>query len=169
LQQQILWNKFHIRCAYFTPNCTWSLNYSVLVIPITHSPPAALRQGVARTVFDLVVDVMFNPIPHHLWPSDRVSRGQYSTSCEVMKSSLPSPSAALRQGVAQAVFDLVVNVNVSSSLHSPPAALRQGVARTVFYLVRSLGVMDVLSSSSARRPPSTPATTCRSQCRCTTS
>jgi hypothetical protein len=32
LPQQILWNKFHIRCAYFTPNCTWSLNYSVLVI-----------------------------------------------------------------------------------------------------------------------------------------
>jgi hypothetical protein len=31
LPQQILWNKFHIRCAYFTPNCTWSLNYSVLV------------------------------------------------------------------------------------------------------------------------------------------
>jgi hypothetical protein len=28
LPQQILWNKFHIRCAYFTPNCTWSLNYS---------------------------------------------------------------------------------------------------------------------------------------------
>jgi hypothetical protein len=31
LPQQILWNKFHIRCAYSTPNCTWSLNYSVLV------------------------------------------------------------------------------------------------------------------------------------------
>jgi hypothetical protein len=31
LPQQIFWNKFHIRCAYFTPNCTWSLNYSVLV------------------------------------------------------------------------------------------------------------------------------------------
>jgi hypothetical protein len=31
LPQQILWNKFHIRCAYFTPNCTWSPNYSVLV------------------------------------------------------------------------------------------------------------------------------------------
>jgi hypothetical protein len=29
---QILWNKFHIRCAYFSPNCTWSLNYSVLVL-----------------------------------------------------------------------------------------------------------------------------------------
>jgi hypothetical protein len=26
-------------------------------IPITHSPPAAFIQGVARTVFDLVVDV----------------------------------------------------------------------------------------------------------------
>jgi hypothetical protein len=32
LPQQILWNKFHIRCAYFTPNCTWSPNYSVLVL-----------------------------------------------------------------------------------------------------------------------------------------
>jgi hypothetical protein len=32
LPQQIFWNKFHIRCAYFTPNCTWSLNYSVLVL-----------------------------------------------------------------------------------------------------------------------------------------
>jgi hypothetical protein len=31
LPQQILWKTFHIRCAYFTPNCTWSLNYSVLV------------------------------------------------------------------------------------------------------------------------------------------
>jgi hypothetical protein len=31
LLQQILWNKFHIRCAYFTPNCTWSPNYSVIV------------------------------------------------------------------------------------------------------------------------------------------
>jgi hypothetical protein len=31
LWQQILWNKFNIRCAYFTPNCTWSPNYSVLV------------------------------------------------------------------------------------------------------------------------------------------
>jgi hypothetical protein len=31
LWQQILWNKYYIRCAYFTPNCTWSLNYSVLV------------------------------------------------------------------------------------------------------------------------------------------
>jgi hypothetical protein len=31
LPQQILWKKFHIRCAYFSPNCTWSLNYSVLV------------------------------------------------------------------------------------------------------------------------------------------
>jgi hypothetical protein len=32
--------KFHIRCAYFTPNCTWSLNYSVLVktvFCVTHS------------------------------------------------------------------------------------------------------------------------------------
>jgi hypothetical protein len=34
LPQQILWNKFHIRCAYFTPNCTWSLNYSVFVFLI---------------------------------------------------------------------------------------------------------------------------------------
>jgi hypothetical protein len=33
LPQQILMNKFHIRCAYFTPNCTWSPNYSVLVLP----------------------------------------------------------------------------------------------------------------------------------------
>jgi hypothetical protein len=24
LPQQILWNKFYISCAYFTPNCTWS-------------------------------------------------------------------------------------------------------------------------------------------------
>jgi hypothetical protein len=31
LPQQILWNKFHIRCAYFSSNCTWSPNYSVLV------------------------------------------------------------------------------------------------------------------------------------------
>jgi hypothetical protein len=40
LPQQILWKKFHIRCAYFTPNCTWSLNYSVLVktvFCVTHS------------------------------------------------------------------------------------------------------------------------------------
>jgi hypothetical protein len=34
LPQQILWNKFHIRCAYFTPNCTWSPNYSVLVFQL---------------------------------------------------------------------------------------------------------------------------------------
>jgi hypothetical protein len=34
LLQQILWNKFHIRCAFFTPNCTWSLNYSVLVFSL---------------------------------------------------------------------------------------------------------------------------------------
>jgi hypothetical protein len=32
LWQQILWNKFGICCAYFTPNCTWSPNYSVLVL-----------------------------------------------------------------------------------------------------------------------------------------
>jgi hypothetical protein len=32
LPQKILWNKFHIRCASFTPNCTWSPNYSVLVL-----------------------------------------------------------------------------------------------------------------------------------------
>jgi hypothetical protein len=32
LWQQIFWNTFYIRCAYFTPNCTWSLNYSVLVL-----------------------------------------------------------------------------------------------------------------------------------------
>jgi hypothetical protein len=32
LPQQILWNKCHIRCAYFTPNCTWSPNYLVLVL-----------------------------------------------------------------------------------------------------------------------------------------
>jgi hypothetical protein len=31
VKQQILWNKFYIRRAYFTPNCTWSPNYSVLV------------------------------------------------------------------------------------------------------------------------------------------
>jgi hypothetical protein len=31
LPQQIWWNKFYIRCAYFTPNCPWSPNYSVLV------------------------------------------------------------------------------------------------------------------------------------------
>jgi hypothetical protein len=31
LWKQILWIKFHIRCAYFTPNRTWSTNYSVLV------------------------------------------------------------------------------------------------------------------------------------------
>jgi hypothetical protein len=72
-----------------------------------HSPPAALRKGVARTVFDLVVNVMFNPNTHYPGPSDRVSRGQYSTSCKVMKSSLHLPPAALRQSVARAVFDLV--------------------------------------------------------------
>jgi hypothetical protein len=32
LWQQIFWNTFYIRCAYVTPNCTWSLNYSVLVL-----------------------------------------------------------------------------------------------------------------------------------------
>jgi hypothetical protein len=32
LLQQILWNKFHIRCAYFTPNCTWSPNDSVRTV-----------------------------------------------------------------------------------------------------------------------------------------
>jgi hypothetical protein len=32
LWQQILWNKFYKRCAYFTPNCTWSPKYSVLVL-----------------------------------------------------------------------------------------------------------------------------------------
>jgi hypothetical protein len=31
-RQQILWNTFYIRCAYFTPSCTWSPNYSVLVV-----------------------------------------------------------------------------------------------------------------------------------------
>jgi hypothetical protein len=31
LWQQILGRKFHIRCAFFTPYCTWSPNYSVLV------------------------------------------------------------------------------------------------------------------------------------------
>jgi hypothetical protein len=41
LPQQILWNKFHIRCAYFTPNCTWSLNYSVLV---EYTPESQQRQ-----------------------------------------------------------------------------------------------------------------------------
>jgi hypothetical protein len=34
-----LWKqiKFHIRCAYFTPNRTWSPNYSVLVFSLTWS------------------------------------------------------------------------------------------------------------------------------------
>jgi hypothetical protein len=50
---------------------------------------------------------MFNPITPRPRPSDRVSRGQYSTSCKVMKSSLHLPPAALRQGVARIVFDLV--------------------------------------------------------------
>jgi hypothetical protein len=83
--------------------------------------------------------------------------------------SLHSPTAAFRQGVARTVFDLVVDVNVSSTLHSPPVALRQGVARTVFQLVRSLGVMDVMwmSPSLARRPPFAPLRTRRSCCRCT--
>jgi hypothetical protein len=44
LPQQILWNKFHIRCAYFTPNCTWSLNYSVLVYFWKYNPFAALKR-----------------------------------------------------------------------------------------------------------------------------
>jgi hypothetical protein len=34
LLQHIFWNKFHIRCAYFTPYCTWSPNYSVLVLSL---------------------------------------------------------------------------------------------------------------------------------------
>jgi hypothetical protein len=32
LWKQILWIKFHIHCAYFTPNRTCSPNYSVLVL-----------------------------------------------------------------------------------------------------------------------------------------
>jgi hypothetical protein len=32
LWRQILWNKFHKRYASFTPNCTWSPNYSVLAL-----------------------------------------------------------------------------------------------------------------------------------------
>jgi hypothetical protein len=40
--QQILWNKFQIRCAYFTPNCTWSPNYSVLVLSATAFPAAEI-------------------------------------------------------------------------------------------------------------------------------
>jgi hypothetical protein len=39
------------------------------------SPPGALRQGVARAAFDLVLDVMFQST-HHPRPSDRVSRGR---------------------------------------------------------------------------------------------
>jgi hypothetical protein len=41
LWQQILCNKFHISCAYFTPNCTWSPNYSVLVSLPSFSAAAA--------------------------------------------------------------------------------------------------------------------------------
>jgi hypothetical protein len=48
------------------------------------SPPAALRQGIAREVVNL--EVADNVYYYH------------------------SPPAALRQGVARAVFDLVVNI-----------------------------------------------------------
>jgi hypothetical protein len=54
LPQQILWNKFHIRCAYFTPNCTWSLNYSVLVMKaatMEHPTMNHLFQGDAKERF----------------------------------------------------------------------------------------------------------------------
>jgi hypothetical protein len=83
-------------------------------VPI-HSPPAALRQGIAREVVDLVVDVMFVPI----------------------QSFLPSPPAALRHGIAREIDDLVVDVMfvpIQSFLSSPPAALRQGIAREVVNL-----------------------------------
>jgi uncharacterized protein YybS (DUF2232 family) len=43
LPQQILWNKFHIRCAYFSPSCTWSLNYSVLVFSLAFGYSFAVR------------------------------------------------------------------------------------------------------------------------------
>jgi hypothetical protein len=46
-RQQILWNKFYIRCAYFTPYCTWSPNYSVLV-NLSHC--TSLRQARAACV-----------------------------------------------------------------------------------------------------------------------
>jgi hypothetical protein len=94
-----------------------------------HSPPAALRQGIAREVVDLVVDVVFftNPI-------------------------LPSPPTALRQGIAWEVVDLEVADNVSL-YHSPPAALRQGVAQAVFDLV--VDIMSVLFQYFYPRGPQT--------------
>jgi hypothetical protein len=46
-RQQILWNKFYICCAYFTPYCTWSPNYSVLVFfSLTDILPALLHDLV---------------------------------------------------------------------------------------------------------------------------
>jgi hypothetical protein len=46
LLQQILWDKFHIRCAYFTPYCTWSPNYSVLVSFTFLTPSGALTIAI---------------------------------------------------------------------------------------------------------------------------
>jgi hypothetical protein len=46
LWEQILWINFHIRRAYFTPNRTWSPNYSVLVsisFPFRASPSTCPR------------------------------------------------------------------------------------------------------------------------------
>jgi hypothetical protein len=105
--------------------------HSVALIQF-HSTPAALRQGVAQAVFDLVRSHVVNVYStHHPRPSDRVSLRRYSTSGEVFftlttcgpqtgccvgsirprekscsQCLFHSPSAALRKGVAQMVFDL---------------------------------------------------------------
>jgi hypothetical protein len=34
LLQQILWDQLQFRCAFFTPNRTWSLNYSAFFLQI---------------------------------------------------------------------------------------------------------------------------------------
>jgi hypothetical protein len=103
------------------------------------SPPTALRQGVARAAFDLVVHVVSVPI------QSLTARGPQTgycaggirprSRCNVCTNPiLPSPPTALRQGIAWEVVDLEVADNVFC-YHSPPAALRQGVARAVFDLV----------------------------------
>jgi hypothetical protein len=73
LPQQILWNKFHIRCAYFTSNCTWSPNYSVLV------DCAAKRGGVCLNDFltqgPQVMNERVVKVMHHFWRNDYAMTG----------------------------------------------------------------------------------------------
>jgi hypothetical protein len=112
LRQQILWNKFHIRCAYFTPNCTWSLNYSVLVCHHLQKIHVLRRREYLLFLRDIVDLGSFSPVLEAFWA------GQPETWLPAPSVSLPILLSITRfrfpKGIDPGLLNWAIRTRISS-------------------------------------------------------